>query len=287
MRVLVTGAKGMLARSVRHALEAAGHDVLGLGREDADVTNLDALVHPVRTFRPDWLFNLAAFTKVDECEARPDHAHLVNALGARNAALAAMECDASLLTISTDYVFPGDARQPYREYDPAGPVSVYGASKWAGEQAVREVTPRHIIVRTAWLYGRGGPNFVDTILAKARAGEALAVVDDQRGSPTWTHDLALGLRTLVAKERYGTYHCTNAGDCTWYDFAAEILARAGLDTPLERTDSARFRRPAKRPSYSVLDNQFFNETTGQRMPTWQDALHRYLESIAGEPRVHA
>lgn len=281
MKVFVTGAGGMLARSVVHALDAAGHDVLALGRDDADVTRFDALIHPIRTFRPDWVFHLAAFTKVDECEARPDHAHLVNGLGARNAALAAAECAAAVLSVSSDYVFAGDAARPYREYDPAAPKSVYGASKWAGEQAVREVSPRHLIVRTSWLFGRGGPNFIDTILAKGRAGEALRVVDDQRGAPTSTHDLARGLLDLAGTGQYGTFHCTNSGDCTWYDLAAHALERAGVRASLERTDSKSFARPAPRPACSVLDCLWFEHVTGRRMPPWQDAVDRFVDLQAG------
>jgi dTDP-4-dehydrorhamnose reductase len=283
MKVFITGAGGMLARSVARALETSGHDVLALRRDDADVTQYDALIHPIRTFRPDWIFHLGAFTKVDECESRPDHAYLVNGLGSKNVALAAAECAAAVLTISSDYVFGGDASRPYREYDPPAPRSVYGASKWAGEQSVREVNPHHLIVRTSWLFGRGGPNFIDTILTKGRAGEPLKVVDDQRGSPTWTHDLARGLIDLVDRRQYGTYHCTNSGDGTWYDLAAYALERAGVKTSLERTDSATFQRPAPRPAYSVLDSHWFDHVTGRPMPPWQDAVDRYLESI----RAHA
>jgi dTDP-4-dehydrorhamnose reductase len=157
---------------------------------------------------------------------------------------------------------------------------VYGASKWAGEQAVREVHPRHMIVRTSWLYGKGGPNFIDTILKKARAGDSLKVVDDQRGSPTWTRDLAAGLIALAATGQYGTYHITNSGDCTWYDLAAYAIGRAGLQVPLERTTTDAIARPAKRPAYSVLRNQFFEHATGTRMPHWQDAVDRYLKEKA-------
>jgi dTDP-4-dehydrorhamnose reductase len=286
MKVFVTGAGGMLARSVVRALEAAGHDVLALGRDDADVTRYAALVHPLRAFRPDWVFHLAAFTKVDECETRPDHAHRVNGLGAKNVALAAAECGAAVLAISSDYVFGGDAQRPYREYDPPAPRSVYGASKWAGEQAVREVHPRHLIVRTSWLFGRGGPNFIDSILARGRAGEALRVVDDQRGSPTWTHDLARGLLDLAESGQYGTYHCTNTGDCTWYELAAHALDRAGVRASLERTDSKSFARPAPRPAYSVLDHDWFDQVTGRPLPHWQDAVGRYLDSLRGAGAAH-
>ncbi len=280
MRALVTGAGGMLAQALIPALEGAGHDVLGLPHADADVARPDALDHPIRTFRPDWIVHLAAFTKVDECERRPEHAHQVNGVGTRHVALAAAACGAALLAISTDYVFDGLATRPYHEYDAAAPRSVYGASKWAGEEAVREIHPRHLIVRTAWLFGRGGPNFVDGILRRARAGERLRVVDDQRGSPTWTVDLSEGLIRLVASGQFGTFHCTNAGDCTWYDLAAHLLKRAGLEISLERTSSAALGRPAPRPAYSVLSNRRFEQVTGWAMPSWQDAVDRYLASAA-------
>lgn len=279
MKVFVTGARGMLARSMRRALRAAGHEVLAMSRGELDITGLEALRHPIRTFSPDWVFNLAAYTRVDECESNEDEAYLVNALGARNAALAAAEAGAALLTISTDYVFDGAGSRPYREYDPPAPVSVYGASKWAGEQAVREVQPRHLIVRTSWLYGRGGPNFIDTILDRARAGQPLKVVNDQRGSPTWTHDLSDGLIALAELGHFGTVHCTNAGHCTWFDLAKYAVETAGLKASLEPTDSSTYERPAPRPAYSVLDDHWFMHITGRRMPSWQDAVDRYLKAI--------
>ncbi len=284
MRVLVTGAAGMLGHAVMPALRAAGHVALGLDLPELDVTRLESLQTAVRGFRPDWVFHLAAFTRVDDCEARRDEAFLVNGLGTRHAALAAMEVGAALLALSTDYVFDGTATSPYRESEAANPQSVYGASKWAGEQAVREVQPRHVIVRTSWLFGPGGGNFVDTILARARAGQPLRVVDDQRGSPTFTRDLAQGLLRLARAAVPGTYHCTNSGDCTWYDLAAHAVARAGLGVPLERTDTASFPRPAKRPSYSVLGNASFEKVTGWRMPPWPDAVERHLAATAVETR---
>jgi dTDP-4-dehydrorhamnose reductase len=250
------------------------------------VTRLDALRHPLKVLRPDWIFHLAAFTRVDECETRVDHAHLVNGLGARNTAQAAAEAGAAVIALSTDYVFPGDATRPYREYDPVGPRSVYGASKLAGEQAVREVNPRHIIVRAAWLYGRGGTNFVDSILARARKGEPLAVVDDQRGSPTSATDLAEALVKLAVAGQHGTFHCTNAGDCTWHDLAVHALARAGLAAPVARIDSATLARAAPRPTYSVLSNLMFEHVTGHRMAHWQDAVDRYLGAGATAQRAH-
>jgi dTDP-4-dehydrorhamnose reductase len=279
VNLIVTGAAGMLAKALVPALEAAGHDVLAPVEAQFDVTSPPAsLVHDIEAWRTDWVIHLAAFTKVDDCESQPETAHAVNAEGSRNVAIAAHQAGAGVVALSTDYVFDGRGTTPYREDHPAAPQSVYGRTKWEGEQAVRETVSRHQIVRTAWLYGAGGPNFVDTILRKARAGERLRVVDDQRGSPTFTVDLAEGLTRLLATGRAGTFHCTNSGDCTWYDLAAHVIARAGLQIPLERTDSAGFPRPAKRPAYSVLSNAAFEAATGWRMPHWKDAVDRYLES---------
>ena len=283
MKLLVTGAAGMLGQALVPACAAAGHEVLGIDLPEGDVTRFEALRDRVARFGPDWVLHLAAFTRVDDCESRRDEAFLVNGHGARNAALAAAACGAAILAMSSDYVFDGTATVPYREYDRANPRSVYGASKWAGEQAVREVHPRHVIVRTSWLFGPGGANFVDTIRARAEAGERLQVVGDQRGSPTFTRDLAQGLLRLVDVAQYGTYHCTNSGDCTWYELAEHVLRSAGLDAPLERRDTASFPRPARRPAYSVLANSTFEHVTGWRMPPWRDAVDRHLRIGEREP----
>jgi dTDP-4-dehydrorhamnose reductase len=278
LKVAVTGAAGMLARALLPQLEAAGHEVKALRREQADVTSFHALRAAIEPFQPQWVLHLAAFTRVDDCERDVALAFKVNGLGARNAALAAAACGAALLAVSTDYVFDGRGTRPYREYDPTAPLSVYGQSKWAGEQAVREVAPRHVIVRTAWLYGAGGANFVDSILRKARHGEPLAVVDDQRGAPTWTHDLARALLRLVEAAEFGTYHCTNSGECTWHELAEHVVARARAGVAVERTTTAALARPAPRPAYSVLDASWCEHVTGLRMPHWKDAVDRYLAS---------
>jgi dTDP-4-dehydrorhamnose reductase len=278
LKIAVTGAAGMLARALLPQLEAAKHEVRPLRREQADVTSYPVLHAALEPFQPQWVIHLAAFTRVDDCEREPALAFKVNGLGARNAALAAAACGAALLAVSTDYVFDGRGTRPYREYDATCPLSVYGRSKWAGEQAIREVAPRHVIVRTAWLYGAGGANFVDSILRKARHGEPLAVVDDQRGSPTWTQDLARALVRLVEAAEFGTYHCTNSGDCTWHELAEHVVARARADVPVERTTTAALARPAPRPAYSVLDGSWCEHVTGLRMPHWKDAVDRYLAS---------
>ena len=298
MKVLVTGAAGMLGHSVVPRLEAAGFEVVavrhpqdtapmpaphapGLPRETLpiDITDFAALAAAAEQSRPGWVVHLAAWTDVDGCEADPDRAFLVNGLGARNAALAAAAVGAAVLAISTDYVFEGATGTPRREYDPVAPLGVYGGSKLAGEQGVREVNPRHVLVRTSWLYGRGGRNFVDTILAHARAGGPLRVVNDQRGAPTNAGDLADGLLALIGSGQFGTYHATGSGECTWHEFAVAACEMAGVPAKVAAISSAELNRPASRPAYSVLHNGLFEHVTGRRMPHWRDALQRYLHSL--------
>lgn len=276
MKVLVTGAGGMLAQAVVPALAAAGHAVTALTRAELDVTQLADVRRAVDSTRPEWVCHLAAYTNVDGCESDADQAFLVNGVGARNAAVAAHEVGAAVLAVSTDYVFPGNEPTPRREYDPIGPASVYGRSKWAGECGVRETNPRHAIVRTAWLYGQGGRNFVDTIRAKALAGGPLAVVDDQHGAPTWTGDLAAALVTLMERGARGTFHATNAGECTWHAFAVEICRLAGATIDVATLSSAALARPAQRPAWSVLHLGALEHELGRPMPHWRDALARYL-----------
>lgn len=299
MKLLVTGAGGMLGHTLVPRLEAAGHEVVavrhpqdsgpmpaphapGLQRETRpiDITDGPALAAAAREAGPDWVVHLAAWTDVDGCEADPGRAMHVNGEGSRNAALAAAGAGAGVLAMSTDYVFDGSGRAPRREDDPTGPLGAYGRSKLAGEQAVREANPRHAIVRTSWLYGRGGRNFVDTILARARAGQPLKVVDDQRGSPTWAGDLADGVLALLERAALGTYHVTGSGECSWHAFAVAACELAGVPASVAAISSSELDRPARRPAYSVLDNGRFEQLTGRRMPHWRDALQRYLRSQA-------
>ncbi len=280
MKVMVTGAGGMLAHAVLPLLESHGHEVLALRHADLDVTRCEQVRHHAHGFKPDWVVHLAAFTNVDACEADADRAYVVNGLGARNSSMAAADVGAGLIALSTDYVFDGASRAPRREHDIVGPLSVYGRSKLAGERGAREVNMRHIIVRTQWLYGAGGRNFVDTILAKARAGEALNVVDDQTGAPTWTGDLSQALVHLMERGEYGTYHVASSGECTWHEFAVEICRQAGIEAKVGRLSSEELARPARRPAYSVLHNGWYRHVTGQSMPAWQDALQSYLKSGA-------
>lgn len=278
MKVLVTGAGGMLAQAVVPALRDAGHAVTPLA--DLDVTRGDDVRRAIAQARPEWVVHLAAFTDVDGCESRADHAMRVNGEGSGHVAAAAAAAGAAILTMSSDYVFPGDTPTPRREDDATGPRSAYGRSKLAGEQAVRAANPRHAIVRTAWLYGRGGKNFVDTIRTRALAGGPLAVVDDQHGSPTWTVDLAGALVGLMQKGFVGTVHATNDGACTWHEFAVEICAMSGAKVDVARLSSAELARPAQRPAYSVLDTARLRQVLGHGLPHWRDALARYLAQLA-------
>jgi dTDP-4-dehydrorhamnose reductase len=279
VRVMVTGAAGMLGSALVPALRARGHEVLALDIAEADVTDADALGRHAKAFGPAWVAHLAAFTNVDLCESEPELALLVNETGTRNAARAAADVGAGVLAISTDYVFDGRATTPRREDDAVAPGSVYGRTKLAGERAARDANLRHLIVRTAWLYGAGGRNFVDTMISKAKAGEPLRVVDDQRGSPTLTTDLAGALIALMDEGASGTYHVTNFGECTWHDLAVAACEDAGVPVTIGRLSTAELARPAHRPAYSVLDTGRYAQFAGAALPGWRDALRRY---VAGE-----
>ncbi|MDI3281117.1 MAG: dTDP-4-dehydrorhamnose reductase [Bacillota bacterium] len=294
MRVLITGGKGQLGRALVEAMEeenrAGGEgerwEPFPYGREELDITSLAQVRRAVAELRPELVVHAAAFTNVDGCEEDPDRAFRVNALGTRNVALAAAEAGAALVYISTDFVFDGRQEgqpRPYTEFDRPNPLSVYGRSKLAGEEFVRTLHPRHYVVRTSWLFGHQGKNFVRTILELARTRPELAVVCDQVGSPTYAPDLARQLLRLVPTGLYGTYHISNKGSCSWYDFARQILAYAGrreprlAAVPVRPISTAELGRPAPRPSYSVLRNYCLELTIGDGMRPYQEALSEYLE----------
>ncbi|MBC7324319.1 MAG: dTDP-4-dehydrorhamnose reductase [Moorella sp. (in: Bacteria)] len=279
MRVLVTGAGGMLGQDVVGEMESRGHDVLPLTRAGLDITDERAVGEALSRHKPQAVINCAAYTKVDQAEEDYHWALKVNALGVRSLALACREADAVLVHISTDYVFDGQREKPWGIYEERNPVNAYGQSKYLGERFLETIAPKYFLVRTSWLFGKHGPNFVETILKLAREREGLAVVDDQWGCPTYTRDLARALADLLESECYGVYHITNQEATTWYHFAREILAVAGVNTPVKPVTSAEFPRPARRPAYSVLDPFPLQETIGYLLPPWQDALKRYL---AGE-----
>ncbi|MBW3601542.1 MAG: dTDP-4-dehydrorhamnose reductase [Actinobacteria bacterium] len=279
MRVLVTGAGGQLG----HDLLAAFSDdeVVGLGHGELDVAREPAVVAAVRDHAPDLVVHAAAFTKVDACEEETDTAWRVNALGSWWVARACALAGAPMVYVSTDYVFDGRADRPYTEFDATNPQSVYGRTKEAGEQLVRRTLPAHYIVRTSWVQGATGGNFVKTMLRLGRERGRLSVVDDQTGSPTFTFDLAPAIRRLAVTGRFGTYHLTNSGSCTWFRFARAIFDTAGVEVELHPTDTATFGAPAPRPANSVLDNLMARLTGLEPLPPWDASLKRLIAEVDG------
>jgi dTDP-4-dehydrorhamnose reductase len=273
MRITIFGATGLLGKALIR--EWRDDDVTGLGSADGDIRDEEQVLHLVQRSRPDWIVLAAAYTDVDGCEINRDLAFDVNCRGAVHVARAAKQQGARLLYLSTDYVFDGTKTTPYTTDDPRSPRSVYGQSKADAEVQLGEILPQGCIVRTSWLFGAGGKCFPDTILKLAASRPQLEVVGDQRGSPTYTIDLARALIQLCRQEASGMVHVTNRGECSWFDFAREIVARAGLDTVVRETTSHKFVRPAERPKYSVLSPESLQEH-GIEMPGWQDALRRYL-----------
>jgi len=271
MRYLVTGASGMLGHDLRRAL--AGREVTALSRSELDVTDSAAVQSAVAGH--DVVLNAAAYTKVDDAETHEDLAYAVNAVGAENLAIAARDAGAKLVTISTDYVFRGDATRPYEENAPRNPLNAYGRTKAAGEELALAAHPDGtFIVRTAWLYGADGPNFAKTMLRLAKTHETVTVVDDQLGQPTWTADLAGQLVALIDSDAAaGVYHGTASGQVTWFGFARAVFELAGLDPErVQPTTSESFVRPAARPAYSVLGHEAWRAAGLPEMRDWRDAL---------------
>lgn len=278
-KVLVTGAGGMLAADLVPVLRAAMHDVVPCGRDRLDVLDAQQARAVLLAERPQVVVHCAAYTNVDGAEADPQGALAVNRDGARHVAEACKAVGAAMVYVSTDYVFDGRARMPYRVDDPPNPLGVYGRSKLEGELAVRKALAEHFIVRTSWLYGHGGKNFVDTMRKLGRERPELAVVDDQVGSPTWTRDLAEAIGDLIETTRYGVYHVTGRGTCSWYGLTRKILELEGLATPVHPITTAELGRPAPRPLYSVLDTSKLEEVGIEPLPRWEDSLARYLALV--------
>jgi len=276
LRSLITGAAGMLGRQVAEICRRRQDEVCALTRRDLDIASQAAVEKAVQGFRPQVVYNCAAYTNVDGAEEEQEKAFAVNGLGPRFLAAACRRHGAVLVHVSTDYVFNGEREKPYGVYDPTGPINVYGASKRFGEEAVREAGERFFIARTSWLYGPGGKNFVDTIAGLAVERECLRVVDDQHGAPTCTADLARTLVDLALTGCYGTYHITNSGATTWFGLAQKIVSVLGLKARVEPCATGEFPRPARRPRFSTLDPFPLKETLGVLLPSWEDALDRYL-----------
>lgn len=277
MRVLVLGSEGQLGSELCRVMEE--HDLIPTKHSEVDVSRLPSLVEFSKQVRPEVVINASGYTDVDDCEANRERAFLVNAIGARNAAIAPRDVGAELIHISTDYVFDGRKEEPYVECDMAMPLNNYGWSRLLGERMAMEQNPSTFILRIAWLYGLAGRNFVKTILALAKNRDELRVVDDQRGTPTFAGDVAKQIKLLMATESYGLYHGTSQGSCTWYVFAKEILRLAGISVKVMPVTSAEYPRPARRPANSVLDNLMLRVQGLDIMPPWQDSLTSHIGEI--------
>lgn len=289
MKILITGAAGMLGSQVALDLKR-GYTELGQvpdSMKDAqlvlrdvdqlDITDKSACLNFIGEEKPDVVINCAAYTNVDGCESHQDDAFKVNALGPRNLAMACDAVGAKLVHISTDYVFKGDGNTPKSEYDITCPVSVYGKTKLAGEEYVKQYCAKSFIVRTAWLYGQNGKNFVKTMVRLAQERGGATVVNDQTGNPTNAADLSHHLLKIAASEEYGVYHCTGNGECTWYEFACEIAKLAGYEGVMKPCTSDEYPTPTERPKYSSLDNMMLRVTVGDEMRPWKQALQAYFE----------
>ncbi len=273
MKLLVTGAAGMLGRDVMLAAGNAGHDVVGFGRTELDVTEAPALEAKVAAERPDVVINCAAWTDVDGAEESEEVAMAVNGSGAGKVAAAAAAVEASIVYVSSDYVFDGAKAAPYLESDQPAPLSAYGRTKLAGEEATTAANPRHFVVRSAWLFGIGGPNFVETMLRLAADHGEVLVVHDQVGSPTYTWHLAYGIVRLIEGLEYGIHHMAAAGQCSWYEFAREIFDQAEVECKVLSATTEMLGRPAPRPPFSALASQ---REHAIELPSWQDGLAGYL-----------
>jgi len=278
MKILVTGAKGMLGTDLVPVLEGEGHQVTATDIDELDITAAPQIKEAVREAAPDVIIDCAAYTQVDKAEEEPRRAFWVNEKGTENIALVCRESGIDLCYISTDYVFNGEKKGPYSPDDKTDPINSYGASKLAGENAIRKIWDKHYIVRTSWLYGKNGKNFVNTILDLAKKQDEIRVVDDQMGSPTWTVSLARVMSKLIQTGKYGTYHVTDEteGGISWFRFAQEIVRLARLESRVVPIKSSEFPRPAKRPKNTALDLVQAEKVLGIEFPPWKNVLKEFF-----------
>ena len=277
MKVLITGVSGQLGHDAAKTLTARGVPFLGVGSKELDVSDRDAVLRVFDTYRPDAVLHCAAWTKVDLAEDEPERCMCVNANGTRNIALACRECGAKMMYISTDYVFSGTGSTPWETDAPTEPLNVYGRSKLAGEQAVRELLERYFIVRTSWVIGAHGNNFVKTMLRLAETHRELRVVGDQIGSPTFTADLAPLLCRMIETEKYGVYHATNEGFCSWAELAEAVFRLMGKDVSVRPVSTEEYAAKAVRPKNSRLSKRSLDAGGFKRLPGWEDSLERMLD----------
>ena len=278
MKLLITGSKGQIGYYLQKALSDEHLELFLTDRNNMDITDYEQTNSTVATIKPDIIIHSAAYTSVDACETNPNEAYRVNALGTRNLAIACNNVNAKMLYISTDFVFDGTKESPYIEFDEPNPLNIYGKTKLAGEEFVKSLLNKFFIVRTSWLYGSHGNNFVKTIQNLAKQKGIIKVVDDQTGSPTFAEDLVEIILQLIKTDYYGIYHCSNDGQCSWYEFAKKIIEYAGLsEITIQPITSEELNRPAKRPNFSVLKNYMLELQSLNKVPHWMDSLESFLQ----------
>ena len=281
MKVFVTGVKGQLGYDVMNELARRGLEGIGVDVEEMDITDAGACERVIKAAAPEAVIHCAAYTAVDAAEDNRDLCHRVNGEGTKNIARVCSELDIPMMYISTDYVFNGQGERPWEPDDHREPLNVYGLTKYEGEIAVEQLLKKYFIVRIAWVFGLNGKNFIKTMLRLGKERGAVSVVDDQIGSPTYTYDLARLLVDMIQTDRYGRYHATNEGLCSWYEFACEIFRQAGMDeVKVTPVDSASYPAKAKRPFNSRMSKEKLTENGFERLPSWQDALGRYLKVLS-------
>ncbi len=279
MKILVTGVKGQLGYDMVNELTGRGIEAVGVDIDDMDITDAASVEAVIAKAAPDAVIHCAAYTAVDAAEENETACRRVNAEGTRNIAKVCKELDIKMIYISTDYVFSGQGEHFWKPEDDCDPQSVYGQTKYEGELAVRNTLDKYFIVRIAWVFGINGKNFVKTMLNLSQNHKTIRVVNDQFGSPTYTYDLAKLLADMVVTQKYGVYHATNEGICSWYDFARAIFKEAGVEVEVLPVTSEEYGAKAKRPANSRMDNGKLTENGFHRLPPWQDALHRYVSVL--------
>lgn len=277
MKVLVTGATGQLGYDIMKELKSREIPAVGLGSKDCDITDLSAVLHIVEAIQPDAVIHCAGYTAVDKAEEEPDLCYTVNVTGTQNLITACKKTDCRFMFVSSDYVFDGLGDRPWKPDDKRNPQSEYGKSKYLGELAVEKQLEKYFIVRISWVFGINGNNFVKAILKRANSGQTVSVVADQIGSPTYTPDAAKLMADMIQTEAYGTYHITNEGCCSWYEFACRILAESHIDITVHPLTAEEYGAKARRPKNSRLDKSCLTDNGFRLLPRWEDALKRFLK----------
>jgi len=281
MKILATGAKGMLGKDLCPILKKANHEVIETDIEELDITQIDKIYEMVESLKPEIIINCAAYTKVDKAEQESEKAFLINGVGVQNLAFVCRDLNIDLLHLSTDYVFDGKKKAPYMPFDFPNPINAYGSSKLAGEKYLQWLCDKFYIIRTSWLYGENGPNFVFSILKSAQARKEIKVVNDHIGSPTWTMTLSHAISEIIGTKKYGIYHITDYTDhgISWFEFAQEIINLSGSKAKIIPCKNEEFPHPARRPKNSVLDITMTRLTFKISIPSWKESLRNFLSQI--------